>query len=306
MVNGKTGKDRNPCWTGDRKQWRDVVKRVIPEKADLLLTCSEVAPPPGEARLVLRTNNKTTRATIIGAIRRIRNAPVKVYPALTPFEAANKAVVYTFAQKRNMIVADDGDRVFLRTKNGPAPPHPRYIMLSASTKDVLRGLEESSRMLNQYSATKPRVPNSFARGSRVQTGVRTYADVIAVPGAGQGALPRVGHPPGRLHQPTQPRPPPQHHRPSPPTTGQPWQPPPTTQPPPPHLTNTHLPLPTTVHPSTQTTTGPPPPPPQGLTQAEIWFIRGLRAGNGGAVGGGGWAPPGFESTTGASAAAQLA
>ena len=90
---------------------------------------------------MLKANTKTTRAEVIAAIRRTRGANIRVFAALTPFESANKALVYQYAQKRNFAVVDNGDRAYLRAKDAPTPRYPLTIMLSAAAADVLRALE---------------------------------------------------------------------------------------------------------------------------------------------------------------------
>ena len=194
----------------------------------------------------------------------------------------------------------------MRSKFAPPPAHPRYIVLSATSEEVMRGLDESARTLRTSFAPQSRPPTNFARGSRVQAGGRTYADVIGAPRAGSGATQGGGHPTGRRQQYQTPPSNPPRHPPPPPPTGQQWRHTQTAPPPPPTLLQATQPPPAAILPTTTTIAGPPPPPPSGLTQAEIWFLKGLRAGNGGAVGGGGWAPPGFGNNTAASATAQLA
>ncbi len=75
-------------------------------------------------------------------MRRARSH-IKVFPALTPTEKSNKALVYREAQKANLIVVDSGDRCFLRSKTAPPPPHPLHLVLSATPDKLLASLEKA-------------------------------------------------------------------------------------------------------------------------------------------------------------------
>lgn len=76
---------RPGIWVGDKNDWVAHVKRFLHQDADLVHHMQLVAPPPGEKRLVLQANTKSTRAQFIGAIRRAR-CHIKAWPALTTEE----------------------------------------------------------------------------------------------------------------------------------------------------------------------------------------------------------------------------
>lgn len=78
---------------------------------------------------------------MIGAIRRAK-CHLKAWPALTTEEQARKRTVYRFAQQRNLIVIDNGDRCYLQGKGLPEPSSRSPIILADSVADVNVKLEE--------------------------------------------------------------------------------------------------------------------------------------------------------------------
>ena len=121
-------------WVGDKETWKQTLGRMMTSDCALLQSMQRVTPPAGERRLVLQASSKSTRASFIGAIRRIAlrvNRSLKATAALTVDEQANKKVVYECAQRHDLIVIDSGDRCYMHAKGAPPPPQPIHILLSA-------------------------------------------------------------------------------------------------------------------------------------------------------------------------------
>ena len=221
------------AWRGDKAHWKAVVTRLVPETGPLLAACKRVEVKAPERRLVVRTTSKGARAMLVAAVRKAK-VGIQVFAAITPWERANKALVYAFAQKKNLVVVDDGDRVYVRGKGTPKPANPKYMLLSAPADEVQRVLEASAREIRQASATPRKDVARFAWGSRAVGDGRRYADVIngvghaqlGAQGVGQ-AQETFGHP--QMYQ-THVGPPLPRQQ----LTGQQWGAPMATQPPPHH------------------------------------------------------------------------
>ena len=198
LANGWAGSkaaQRQMEWRGDKSQWKAVVRRMVPDLRPVLASISRVIAPPQERRLVVKAPSKEARAMLVAAVRR-SGVGIQAFAAITPWERANKATVYAYAQKRNLIVVDDGDRVYLRRKGAPKPRQPTHILLSAPAEEVQRALGAAVRRIAQEGAPPQRGGASFGSAPRGFADGRRYADVIAGVGRGSDRMGATGQPSG--------------------------------------------------------------------------------------------------------------
>ena len=148
MGNFKEGPFKKHIWKGDPTNWAREVRTHVPDTANLTVSFRVVQPPTGERRLVLQANSKSARAQLIGAIRKA-HGHIKAFPALTPWERSNKRLLIKYAQRRNLLIMDNGDRCYLRKKGTPTPQKLCPILLDASPEDVLQQLENAFAELSR-------------------------------------------------------------------------------------------------------------------------------------------------------------
>ena len=145
---------------------------------DLTVCFSVVKPPDGERRLVLQATTKSVRAQLIGAIRKA-NGHIKAYPALTPWERSNKRLVYKYANRRNLVVMDNGDRCYIRKKGAPTPPRLPPIVLDATPDAVLHSLENAFWELRQPTGPPPKRTTTFPKRPRGYIQPRSWVEAVA-------------------------------------------------------------------------------------------------------------------------------
>ena len=108
-------------WRGSRANWQDQVRHVLRSDGQHMIGLHLLdSPPANERRLILVAPSKAARALFVGAMRKSQGH-IYARAVTTPQEEANKLLVRAFAAKRNLLVIDHGDRVFLRVKGAPVP-----------------------------------------------------------------------------------------------------------------------------------------------------------------------------------------
>ena len=186
MGNYKAGPFKKHIWKGDPTLWAREVRTHVPDIANLTTSFRVVQPPSGEHRLVLQAHSKAVRAQLIGAVRKAQGH-IKAFPALTPWERSNKRLLITYAQRRNLVIMDNGDRCYLRSKGIPTPPNLSPVLLDASPEDVLQQLENAFAALSRPTGPPP--PRSSAPPRRPGN-TQPYRSWVEAAAPRNPALPR--------------------------------------------------------------------------------------------------------------------